>query len=134
MAIEEWYLLKAKLAGERPHAKVYQHHLNVFRQVLAYYDAFGTPHAERQIRKQVVDFVAFVEQQLTEPKLEPRIAGLGPFLASNNAFDKEFTERSFIGTSHFKLSDKWSDRINRLSPAVQAKVPQTIDYWLKAYL
>lgn len=135
-AIEEWYLLKAKLSTERPHAKTYIHNRETFAQVLDYFNAFGTPVAEREIHASAKGYLDFVESALLEPKLGPRISGLGVFLKENPLFAAEFVPGKYtaLGTEHYELPDKWKDRIARMKPGKADKVPQTIGHWLDVYL
>ncbi len=131
-ALEEWVLLRSKIAGTRQWADVYQHNIRVFEQVLAYWDAFGLPAAEANLCKQVQKYVDFVKEQFNEPQLKRDIP-IGGILFSNREFSKEFNQ-CFLGTIHCKLPDKWLDRISRMTPAIQEKTPQTIGFWIEAYL
>lgn len=134
-ALEEFVLLKAKMAGERPHAQVYHHHTQLFGQVIKYYEAFGVAHDERDLHREVQQFIKFIDDELAKPHLDGIIPILW-FTRRHPAFEAEFLERPYsaLGSSVYDLPAKWHDRIARMAPKRQEKTPQTIEYWVEAYL
>lgn len=148
-AIEEFYLLKAGIDSNRDNIEVYNHHLTLFKSVIDYYDAFGTPRSESKLKQSINQFVELIQEQIKQPILPEKIR-LKEFLDNNKTFDSEFNRidqeqriqidgysfklSSDIGTSKYQLPDKWQDRIDRLTPTIQDKKPQTIQFWFDDYL
>lgn len=132
-ALREWYLLKATIDSERPNAKTYIHHIEIFEGVLKYWDAFGVPSTEKQLRRQVIDFVGFLKAEIQKPVLVSSVPII-EFVIKNKQFDSEFVQNISIGTLQYSLPDKWIDRLERMNPANQEKKPQTVSYWLDLYL
>jgi len=147
-ALEEWYLLKAQIDGQRDNIKVYNHHLALFNSVVEYWNAFGTPRSERSLQQSVIQFIELIQEQMKSPVLPERIR-VKEFLNERQEFDHEFNRideeqrilvegHSFrliseLGSKPYLLPNKWQDRIARMTPIHQDKKPQTIQYWWDDY-
>lgn len=137
LALTEWMLLRDKLDGQRPHATIYHDHIDLFSQIVDYYNQFGTPKDEQPLRRQVEAFIEWINELLKEPTLEPNMR-VNRFLlgGKNKAFAEEFDFEAYrsLGGPHYELPAKWIDRLGRMHGKKSDKLPQTIDYWVKAYL
>ena len=67
----------ARLDGERPNAKQFHHHRDLFRLVQQWYDHFGVPEPEAKLSKYVPQFLEWIDEQLEKPELPQQI----PFMA-----------------------------------------------------
>ena len=100
--------------------------------MLKYWDLFGTPTTERQLKKQVQEFVAMVESCLNEPVLQHTIP-CGVYFGKN-PFSTEFVgPYTLLGNIKYTLPEKWEDRLSRMTSVEQDKKPQTTQYWYDAY-
>ena len=137
IALQEWYLLKAQIDASRPNAKVYHHHIELFQQVLTYWEKFGTPTTERQLKHQVTGFIAFLRECLNQPVL-PELVPYSEFLRPRESYAEfrvEFVGRfSGLGLPDYSLPAKWQDRVDKMHSVATEKKPQTIHYWYEAYL
>jgi len=141
-ALEEWYLLKAQIDGQRANIAVYNHHLALFNSVVEYWNAFGVPRAEKQLQRSVSQFIDLIHEQMKLPVLPERIR-VKEFLNEHQEFYHEFNKpidaaglwftTLDFGTIDYQLPDKWQDRIARMTPIQQDKKPQTIQYWYDDY-
>ncbi len=132
-ALEQWYLVKAQVASERPHAEVFRHHIDLFNKCLSYYENFGTVPSETKLHAEIKAFVDYVKDLLSQPKLT-MIVPLNGFERKHEFFEEFFTGNTgAIGTDEYRLPNKWQDRISRMTPIGTEKKPQTIGYWLDAY-
>ncbi len=105
-ALQAWYLTKAEIDNTRPNADLYHHHIDLFSEVLTYWDSFGTPTGERSLKKQVVKFIAFLKAELLKPTLQKPIPWKSP-KEFYSAFFTTISEHVFFCTSaEYKLPDK----------------------------
>ncbi|MHC2067588.1 tyrosine-type recombinase/integrase [Bremerella sp. T1] len=137
LALEEWILTKAQKDGQREHAQQINRLLPHFQKVIHYYSVMGCPKNEQRLRQQVVEFISMLEELLSLPKADVRNDCVN-FAWDNLEFLNEFVDsgllRFQVSQGGYKLSDKWLDRLEKMAPQEADKLPQTIDYWLQAYL
>jgi integrase len=135
-AVLEWSKLVAKLDSERPNAKQFHHHQEIFGLVQNWYDHFGVPDNESKVPKQVAQFLEWLDEQLEEPELPEAIPFMA-FLPSRPEFRQEFVAKAYtlFGREGYTLGTKWRERIRQLdeSPS-NAKQPQTIEHWVGKYI
>ncbi|MCA8998125.1 MAG: tyrosine-type recombinase/integrase [Planctomycetaceae bacterium] len=136
-ALLEWAQITARLDDERPNADIWKHHRRLFQIVKTYYERFGIASSERSIAKQVDEFLEAIEEVLIQPELPDQIGGgwvMQKFPQLYSEFIVNETGFSNFGTRQYDLPEKWQDRRDRLEEQSAAKHPQSIDYWIKAYL
>ncbi|HUE14829.1 MAG TPA: hypothetical protein VMR25_11740, partial [Planctomycetaceae bacterium] len=132
-ALREWTLLSAKLDGERPNAPQYHHQRDLFTLVQSWYDRFGVPKDEAKLAQQVEQFLDWIAKELEQPTL-PYTMPVMAFVSTHSDFLDEFGHAG-LGTTAYRLPEKWQERIRQLddAPAV-SKCQQTIEYWVGEYL
>ena len=138
-ALLEWSSIVARLDGERPNARQFFHHRELFTLVQNWYDHFGLPQNEAKLAKQVEQFLAWIDEQLKQPEL--------PYTMPAGAFTNATTRPEFMAefvlapgafnfsTATYRLPSKWQERIRQLDNAPGSmKLPQTIEFWQEQYL
>lgn len=138
-ALRAWYLKKTELSGTRNNADLFQHHINLFREVQKWYDRFGTPNTEGVIREQIDAFLAWLENEYQKPELPQRLPFGGfsrPDLRPEfcRTFIEQGTGYTSFGLIHYQLPAKWIDRLDRMASSGNSKEPQTISHWLEKYI
>lgn len=137
----------ARLDGDRPNAKQFHRHRDLFRLVQQWYDHFGVPEPEKDFPKQVEEFLAWIDEQLEKPEL-PEELPIDSFSRPPGIKQKQFTLRTMFvmefgfgqgahhfGKADFRLPAKWQERIRQLDEVPSnVKQPQTIEHWIGKYV
>jgi integrase len=135
-ALLEWSKIMARLDGERPNAKQFHHHRDLFRLVQQWYDHFGVPEPEAKLSKYVPQFLEWIDEQLEKPELPQQIPFMA-FVSQKPDFAADFIGKGYtlFGTVAYKLPDKWQERIRQLDEdPSNIKQPQTIEHWIGKYV
>lgn len=138
-ALEDWYRKRAELNFERPHAEIFQLHIELFEQIQKYYSAFGVPATEKKLHFQVGEFIEWLDEQQKEFEL-PSVIPIGAFASGQKRaeFRAEFVDSSgytLLGQRGYVLPVTWQDRLVRMTNGeANTKENQTINHWIDRYL
>lgn len=136
----------------RPLAPEYEHHIQIFRQCCEWYERFGTPEDEDDMRAEIAETLTRFETAFQSDDPLPFVGSCLPdcvtlpekefvfafcsgcgILGPNdvgNLFDKRF------GSLGWSPPDAWQERIRQLRALAshERKLPQTVKYQVKRFL
>lgn len=154
-AVAEYHAHLQSLQPTKPLQREYEHHIHLIGQFIEWYDRFGTPDDEDELREEIQKFHSRLEAELRDAD-EPSVIGhllpdgVNPAekmliieLAEHSgiaekAADDEVLSRlaSTFGMLGWKPSPKWQERLRQLEriSTSQKRMPQTVGHQIKRFL
>lgn len=150
-AVAEYHAWLHRQKQTRPLGAEYEHHIQLFRQCVEWYERFGTPPDEEEAHAEVRKLLEQIEQAFEEEDSLPPLCSCLP--SGNSLAEKQiiitFCEEGIageemvaspfqkqFGSLGWSLPAVWQERIRQFSAltAHQRKLPQTVEHQVQRFL
>ncbi len=154
-AVAEYHAYLQSLQPTKPLQREYEHHIDLLGRFVEWYDRFGTPEDEEELREEIQRFHGRIQTEIRDAEAPRLIGDLLPdgvthpekmlivelvshCEIANRPAENELLSRTSktFGDLGWEPPPKWKERLRQLDQVGQPKkrLPQTVGYQIKRFL